>query len=64
MNPSEKMIMLIGSSSKKSNFEGKRQNISTDNKGIPLNGIKYDINGFQKKFNSQQPQIIETSQDE
>ena len=50
MNPNEKMILMIGSSSNNPKLIGQRTNISDNNKGEPLTGVKYDIKGIQKKF--------------
>ena len=42
-NTNQKMILMIGSSSKNSKFQGQRSSMSSNNKGVPLTGVKYDI---------------------
>jgi hypothetical protein len=46
LNPNDKMLIMIGSSSKKL----KKIDISEGNKGDPLAGVTYDINGLNKKY--------------
>ena len=58
LNPNDKMMIMIGSSSKKL----VKKNISNDNKGDPLAGISYDMKGlFQKYTNELHKKEIETS---
>ena len=52
MKPNRKMIIVIGSSSKNSKFQGQRSSMSSNNKGVPLTGVKYDIIAIKKKFNN------------
>jgi hypothetical protein len=46
LKPNDKMLIMIGSSSKKL----MKKSISEDNKGDPLSGISYDMNGLNKKY--------------
>ena len=46
LNPNDKMMIMIGSSSKKL-F---KPNISNSNKGDPLAGISYDMKGRNQKY--------------
>ena len=46
LNPNDKMMIIIGSSSKKL-F---KKSISNDNKGDPLAGISYDMKGLNQKY--------------
>ncbi len=46
LNPNDKMMIMIGSSSKKL----VKKSISNDNKGDPLVGISYDMKGLNQKY--------------
>ena len=50
MKPNSKMILMIGSSSKNSKFQGQRSSMSSNNKGVPLTGVKYDIKAIKQRF--------------
>ena len=51
-NTNQKMILMIGSSTKNSKFQEQRSSISSNNKGVPLTGVKYDIIAIKQKFNN------------
>ncbi len=46
LNPNDKMMIMIGSSSKKLI----KKCINNDNKGDPLLGISYDMKGLNQKY--------------